>query len=61
MITFSLTKSFKTIMKAIKKATDGIRTRDLRLTKATLYQLSYSSKNIPKKITPQVGLEPTTS
>ncbi len=49
MITFSLTKSFKTIMKAIKKATDGIRTRDLRLTKATLYQLSYSSKNIPKK------------
>ncbi len=48
-ITFSLTELFKTIMKAIKKATDGIRTRDLRLTKATLYQLSYSSKNIPKK------------
>ena len=35
-----------------KKATNGIRTHDLSLTKRVLYQLSYSG-------TPSVGIEPT--
>ena len=38
----------------IKKATNGIRTHDLSLTKRVLYQLSYSGN-----ITPSVGIEPT--
>ena len=35
-----------------EKATNGIRTHDLSLTKRVLYQLSYSG-------TPSVGIEPT--
>ena len=37
-----------------KRATNGIRTHDLSLTKRVLYQLSYSGN-----ITPSVGIEPT--
>ena len=40
--------------KKTKKATNGIRTHDLSLTKRVLYQLSYSGN-----ITPSVGIEPT--